>query len=624
MLKHRLSAWISRIPDGFRVDRAVSLLWQVARGWFAAGVAFMLVQALLPLTTLYVLKLLVDRLTELTAQADGGGSFDRVLGFIVAAFALSALGTLISALQGHANLVQSHRVRDFVLQQVQKKSVEMDLEFYESPRYHDKLHRAQQEAPARPMRIVQGLTQVGRSSLTLAGTLVLLVRFHWGVAVAVIAASIPTLYYRIKYAHAMYEWHREKTASERLGAYLNQVLTTAEHAKEVRTYGYGAALIERFGELRDRLRSGILRISAQRSRKQVVTEATAGLAGFGSLAFIAHAALKGTITLGDLVMYFGAFQVGLAAVRASLRGVAELYENNLFLSTLYEFLGLRKRVMEPARPRGTPPQWRTGLRVEGLSFRYPGTDRLVLDGVEMAILPGQTVALVGRNGSGKTTLAKLLCRLYDPTSGRISIDGIDIRDFELESFRRTVGVFFQDFGRYSLTARENIWLGCPSLDPHADAINQAAMEADIHEPLSRLQQGYETVLSRSLTEGEELSIGHWQKLALARVIARNASFVILDEPTSFLDAAAELEFLERFHNIVRDRSALVISHRFSTVRLADQVCVLDGGRIIERGNHDHLITADGLYAELFQKQASYYTVEDSVARTPGGLASRGE
>lgn len=308
-------------------------------------------------------------------------------------------------------------------------------------------------------------------------------------------------------------------------------------------------------------------------------------------------------------MYFGAFQVAVGSLRPTLSALAELYENNLFLSTLYEFLAVQKQVPEPVQPKEMPRPWQSGLRVENLGFRYPDTNRWVLDGITLTIHPGQIVALVGRNGSGKTTLTKLLCRLYDPDTGQISIDDIDLRDFKTADLRREISVIHQDFGRYHMTARENIMLGCPDIGSEDPAIVQAAQWADIHENLIRLPKGYETVMSRTFADGVELSIGQWQKLALARAFVRDSQLILLDEPTSSLDAAAEFEFFEKFREMAHGRSALIISHRFSTVRLADCIYVLDEGHLIEQGNHEDLMVLDGLYAHLYRQQASYYRDE---------------
>jgi ATP-binding cassette subfamily B protein len=382
----------------------------------------------------------------------------------------------------------------------------------------------------------------------------------------------------------------------------------------VRVFGFGPLVIERFADLRKSIRTALRRLSYQSQRRRFVTESVASVVGFSALAFIAYSAFRGSTTLGELVMYFGAFQVAMGSLRPALAGLAELYENNLFLSSLYEFLEVPRSVPEPARPKPVPTPWQSGLTAERVSFRYPGTDALVLDSVSLDIRPGEVVALVGRNGSGKTSLTKLLCRLYDPDNGSIAIDGVDVREFATADLRRQMSVIYQDFGRYHMTARENIRLGSPELNPDDPLIVAAARWAGIHDELMRLPEGYDTIMSRMLADGEELSIGQWQKLALARAYVRRSQLIILDEPTSSLDAAAEFTFFERFREMAQGRSALIISHRFSTVRMADRVFVLDGGRMIEQGTHATLIAAKGLYAELYGKQASYYEPDPAAQR----------
>lgn len=588
------------------MDRAIGVVWQAAPKWTILSTFLIVIQAVVPLAILFIIKLVVDQLTSGGGEFGARGDFQDVVLLIFAALLATVIGNLSSAALSHSNLNQSHEVADHMQRVVQTKSIDMDLAYYENPQYYDKLHRAQREAPSRPVQIVQGLTQLARNSLTLIGALGLLFLFHWGIVAAVFFASVPILFYRLRQAEAVYALHRDMTANQRLSAYINKVITTADDAKEVRVFGFGPLMVQRFRDLRNRMRASLRRISAQGARRQFVTESAAALAGYGSLAVIAHAALGDAITLGELVMYFGAFQVALGSLRPTLGGLAAVYESNLFLSALYEFLEVPRSVAEPEQPRRMPHPWRRGLEVERLSFRYPGTDRLVLDGIDLSIRPGEIVALVGKNGSGKTTLTKLLCRLYDPGEGRITVDGIDFRDFETDDLRREIGVIYQDFGRYKLSARENILLGRPELSPDDPSIVNAAQLAGIHDDLVRLPKDYDTVLSRSFVEGEELSIGQWQKLAIARALLRDSQLILLDEPTSSLDPAAEFEFFEKFRSLVCDRSALVISHRFSTIRLADRIYVLEAGCLVEQGDHEGLMHLDGLYAGLFRKQASYY------------------
>ncbi|MBK8185198.1 MAG: ABC transporter ATP-binding protein [Candidatus Competibacteraceae bacterium] len=598
--------------DGLRIDRALRLVLKATPKWTVFTIFLLAIQSIIPLVTIYIFKLVVDRLTLVENIAALEKDFEGLAILLAIALGLAILSNLCNALLGYANDIQSHLVADYMQHLVQAKSIDMDLAYYEHPQYYDKLHRAQREAPTRPLRIISGLTTLALNALTMLGAFTLLLFFNWVLVLSVFFASIPVLIYRIKYAEALYQLHREKAASERLSSYFNQVVTTVENAKEVRIFGFGPLMMNRFSEIRLIIRARLRQISVRGYYKQFITESTAALVGYGALAFIAYSAAQKTITLGETVMYFGAFQVAISSLRPTLSELAELYQNNLFLSTLYEFLDVPKTIPEPSNPKEIPRPYQSGLRVENVSFRYPGTNQLILKGVEMAIQPGEIIALVGRNGSGKTTLTKLLCRLYDPDMGQITIDGLDMRDFRIEDLRREISVVYQDFGRYHMTARENILLARPELQPDNPAIIKAAQWAGIHDKLIELPDGYDTVLSRTFTDGAELSIGQWQKLALARAFVRDSQLILLDEPTSALDAASEFEFFEKFREMARGRSALIISHRFSTVRLADRIYVLDGGRLIEQGNHEELIALDGLYAHLFHQQSSYYQEESSV------------
>jgi ATP-binding cassette subfamily B protein len=305
-------------------------------------------------------------------------------------------------------------------------------------------------------------------------------------------------------------------------------------------------------------------------------------------------------------MYFMAFQRGQGFLQEMLSGLAGLYEDNLFLSNLYEFLDLKPKVVEPAHASPVPCPMQTGIVLNHVSFQYPTGARKVLEDVSLAIRPGEVVALVGENGSGKTTLVKLMCRLYDPTAGTITIDGTDLRQFETAALRREFSVLFQDYAQYHLTARENIWFGNTVLPPDHERIIAAARNSGADDVISALPHGYETVLGKAFEDGEELSIGEWQKVALARAFLRDAQIIVLDEPTSSLDAKAEYAVFQNFRKLASGRTAILISHRFSTVRMADRIYVLKEGRIIEGGTHEELLHCGGTYAHLFETQAQYY------------------
>jgi ATP-binding cassette subfamily B protein len=448
--------------------------------------------------------------------------------------------------------------------------------------------------------------QIGQNGISLLALTGLLFLFHWVVAVILLVAVLPGVAVRLGYAGVIYRWQRQQTSTERQAGYLNRMLTGSSHAKEIRLYDLGPLLMNRFRELRRKLRGERLGIATRRSIAEFAAQTGATVAIYGSLAFIAYRTVQGMNTLGDLVMCYQAFQRGQGFLQGLLGGLAGLYEDNLFLANLFEFLDLKRKVVEPKCASPVPRPMQTGIVLKHVSFHYPMSDRKVLEDISLVIRPGEVVALVGENGSGKTTLVKLLCRLYDPTGGTITLDGVDLCRFDTAALRREVSVLFQDYIRYHLTARENIWFGNIDLPPDHERVVAAARDSGADDVIRRLPKGYETVLGKQFDEGEELSIGEWQKVALSRAFLRDAQIIVLDEPSSSMDAKTEQAVFQNFSKLAAGRTTILISHRFSTVRMADSIYVLQNGRIIEGGTHDELIRSGGTYARMFETQARQY------------------
>lgn len=589
-----------------RLDFALRLVWQSAPGWTIASLALLVVQGALPLVSLYLMKLVVDAVTTALEASDKGAAFGQVALLIGLMGGVALVSAVARSIAGLVSEAQGQVVTDHMSDLLHAKSIEVDLEYYESAQYYDKLHRAQREAPYRPIRIVNGLVQVAQSGISLLAMAGLLFSFHWGIAAILFVAAIPGLFVRLRYAGQTYRWQRRSTPAERQAWYFHWLLTGDGHAKEIRQFDLGSLFMRRFRDLRQQLRREKIEIATRRSVAELVSQASATIAVFGSYAFIAYRTVQGAITLGDLVMYYQAFQRGQSFLREMLGGLAGLYEDNLFLSNLHEFFELKSKVVEPSHPRPVPQPMQIGLAFDHVSFRYPTGTRKVLEDISLTIRPGEVVALVGENGSGKTTLIKLLCRLYDPASGIITLDGVDLRQLETTALRREISVIFQDYAQYHLTARENIWFGNVALPPDQERIVAAARHAGADEVIAGLPQGYETILGKWFENGEELSVGEWQKVALARAFMRDTQIIVLDEPTGALDAGAEYEVFKKFRQLAEGRTAILISHRFSTVRMADRIFVLEGGRIIESGTHDELVRLGGTYARLFETQAQYY------------------
>ena len=589
-----------------RLQDAIRFVWRSGPIWTIASIALTILQAASPLIMLYLTKLILDTVTAGLASGDASAAFQQVSIYVVL-ITITALATLVIRLA--SNLVydiQSSLVTDYMLTIIHNKAVEVDLEYYETPEYYDTLHRAQEEATHRPTDIVNSLTVAAQNGVSLIAIIGLLVSFHWAIALFLFLAALPGIAARLWYSNKLYHWERRQSAIQRKSSYFNFMLTGYDHAKENRLFGLGNLFAARAADLRATIRGERIRMGAKFYLIEFVTQASSTLAVFLSYAFIINQTLSGNITIGDLVMYYQAFQRGQEFLRNALGGLADLYQHNLFLSNLFEFLELKPKVIEPAQPAFFPRPISQGIVFQNVSFRYAASDRKALKNINLSIGPGEVVALVGENGSGKTTLVKLLCRLYDPVSGCITIDGIPLTNFSISDLRHEIGVVFQDYMHYYLTARENIWFGNSSLNPDTEKVYQAAQESGADEVITALSSGYDTILGKVFENGEELSIGQWQKIALARAYMRDSQVIVLDEPTSAMDARAEHEVFLKFRELAKGRAAVLISHRLSTVKMADKIYFLEHGRIKESGTHQELIALQGTYAQMFETQARNY------------------
>lgn len=596
-LRHALSV--------FRFGRrAIALVWQTSRPLTLALATLTLVAGLLPAAIAFVGKLIVDGVvaahtTGHAADADLAVRWILVEAGLVALLAAAQKG--LSVTQSLLRVQLGHRVNLMILQ----KALTLDLEHFENPELYDQLTKARREASRRPLSLVNRTFGLIQSLISLVGYAGLLLAFSgWAVLVLALAA-VPVFIGEARFARDAFRLFSWRAPETRQQAYLETVIAREDYAKEVQLFDLGPRLLDRYHGIFAALYAEDRALTIRRGAWGFGLGLLSTAAFYGTYAWIALAAIGGAISLGEMTMYLLVFKAGQAAFAACLSAVGGMYEDNLYLSDLYAFLDAE--VAPPGGHLAAGPLPDDGVRFEGVTFTYPDAERPALSDVSFHLRPGQKLALVGENGSGKTTLIKLLTRLYTPTSGRITLDGADLQDWDRVALRRRVGVIFQDFVRYQFTVGQNIGAGDePAFDDEARW--QTAAEQGLAAPfIADLPAQYQTQLGRWFKGGQELSIGQWQKIALSRAFMReSADILVLDEPTAAMDAAAEGQIFEHFKSAAQTKMALLISHRFSTVRMADQIVVLDRGRVIEQGDHPTLMANDGQYARLFTLQAEGY------------------
>lgn len=598
LLRERLiNLWIN-------TNRSLKLVWESSKTWTSAAVLIVILQGLVPVILLALMGGTID---TLTAVFEGQGQASDVIPFLVLFAGVSFFDIALS--QG-ASIIREGQVLavvDRVTKVIHDKSISVDLDYYENSEYHNTLHRAQREAPSRPPMIVDNLLSAAQNLILTIGIVGLLGTANPVIVILLIVSTLPIVFFRLYFSHTLYEWQKRTASSERRLQYFNMILTAEWFAKELRLFNTGPIFGARYSNLRTQLRTERMALVFRRARLELLVQSVTVAALFIAFGLAINDAVSRAITIGQLVITFQAFQRGQGALKSLFSSLSSLYENNLFLQDFYQFVEIEQRIQAPAQPQAIPRPFQQGIRFENVAFRYSHGYRTVLKNINLDIKPGEVVALVGENGAGKTTLIKLLCRLYDPTEGCITLDGQDLRSFDPIELRKAITVMFQDFNVYQLSALENIWLGDTKTEPDMEKIQLAAWQSGADAVIQKLSHGYDTQLGNQFEGGNELSHGQWQKVALARAFMRDAQLIVLDEPTSALDVITESEIFERFRNIIAGKSAILISHRLSTIQMADRIFVLDDGNIIESGSHDELMHLDGHYANLYRTQAKFYT-----------------
>ena len=583
--------------------RAMELVWTTSRSLTLILAVLTVVAGILPAAIAYVGQLIVDAVVAAIAadKPDTRGIFLLILLEAAIVVAVAACQRGISASQSLLRALLGQRVNVMILE----KALTLQLTHFEDSEFYDKLTQARREASSRPLSLVNRTFGLLQNLLSLASYAILLFAFSpWAVLVLVLA-GLPSFFAEAKFSGDAFRLFRWRSPETRMQMYLETVIAREDGVKEVKLFQLGPRLLQRYRDIFHKLFREDRKLTLRRDSWGFGLGLISTAAFYGAYAWIVVATVNREITLGAMTMYLMLFRQGQSAVAAILSAISGMYEDNLYVSNLYEYL--EQPVISRSGTKTEGPDPARGLELEHVSFAYPGASELALENVSLQLRPGQSLAVVGENGSGKTTLIKLITRLYEPTQGRILLDGLDLADWDIEALRRRIGVIFQDFGRYQFSVGENIGAGDVDNIDNKERWVEAAERGMAAPFIDVLPDGYNTQLGRWFKDGRELSGGQWQKIALSRAFMRsNADILVLDEPTAAMDAASEAAIFEHFRQMSARKMTILISHRFSTVRSAEQIIVIDRGKVLERGNHDSLMAENGRYAQLFRLQAKGY------------------
>jgi len=591
---------LKRVSANLNAGRTVKLVWSISRGWTIITILMIILETAFMLGSLYSLKILIDVFTR--TQLTGTAKEMLILKYTGIAAVIGVFFYVIRAISAYVSEIQAARVSEQIDDKIHDIAANLELSFYESPEYFDILKRAKDAGSYRPNLVIISLLDIVKNCLSLLGAGVILISINWILLPMLVLFIVPTLLVKIYFSEKANTLRIKHTATERKTSYLSMLITSDTTAKEVRSYHLGSYFKKQYYHIRMALLDERLKISHNRTVGEAVTAAVANLGFFVCLGYIMISTINSGQVMGNITVFLFIFPQLFNLLQTIASGIAVVYQNNIYVAGIFELFDLKQETAEEGEVKPIPDAKVANIELKNVSFTYQGASKQVLKDINLTFPSGKIVAVVGLNGAGKTTLIKLLCRLYEPSSGIITLDGEDIRSFSKKDYRKQISAVFQDFCKYNFTAADNIRFGDidrQNADP--DDIITAAKHSGADGYIKTFDKKYDTMMGKVFDDGHEISIGQWQKLATARALYSRSKFLILDEATSALDTVAENELFNSFRQHIGNRAALIISHRHSAVKHADYIYVLSNGSVQQQGTDEELLAMEGDYAKLFRK-----------------------
>lgn len=582
--------------------QALSMVWKIVPKLTVLWAFLLILQGLLPITVIYLTKLTIDSFVGADKTVADISNFYRAGLFLLLTGLAMFLAELIRPVFDLVRTQQSEYFSDYMKNLTQIKAAEVDLEFFESPMYHDVMERARGESQVKPLTLLENFGTLTQNAITLLSFGAILFTYGWAIPLLLLIGTIPGMYVSLKFDKVYHKWWEQTSQDRRLLIYFDSIFSNSFAAAEVRLFDLGERFRHKYATLRKRLLNEKLSQTKRRLVGKMFANILILLTSAGAIIWIALRVYSNNANLGDLVVFYQIFSRGQTVMSAMLGSIGQTFSISLYLENLFSYLNLNSKIGSPPNPIQFPESLKHGINFKGIKFHYPGEERTALSNFNLFIPAGKKVAIVGVNGAGKSTLIKLACRFYDPQEGCIEIDGVDIRQFDVDELRRNISVLFQFPMQYQETVAQSIKFGNLNATQDFEKIQKAAKNAGAHPFIQKLPQNYQTLLGKWFANGSELSGGEWQKIALARSYFREAQIIILDEPTSFMDSWGEADWFDRFTNLARNRTGLIITHRFTIAMRADIIHVIDKGEIIESGSHEELLKAHGFYAKSWYSQ----------------------